>query len=91
MLSFLSRFPAVREFVEIERSTISERTRQMLRWLLLEEMEDDEIMDNIYGLKRAEIRPMFVLRETAGLYQQLIRKTTTVMTQKNLRNFFVFA
>ena len=51
---------------------LSRRKRLLLKYLMIEEMEDDEILLYMYGMKRAKIHCMFELKNEEGLYQKLV-------------------
>lgn len=58
----------------------SRRKRLLLKCLLIEEMEDDEILLHTYGMKRAKKHRLFELKHEEGLYQKLI---TTHLREDN--------
>lgn len=53
-------------------SKLSKRKRLLLKWLLIDEIEDDEILLHNYGMKRAKKLRLFELKSEEGLYQKLI-------------------
>lgn len=65
---------------------LNKRKRVLLKCLLIEEMEDDEILWQMYGTKRAKIHRMFQLRNEEGLYRTLI---ITHLREDN-KKFFEF-
>ena len=44
----------------------------LIKYLLVEEMEDEEVLFQMYGGKRAKKHLMFELRNEEGLFQELI-------------------
>lgn len=51
--------------------TVSRR-RKILKCLLLEEMEDDEVVRNIFEKKRAKKHRMFELKNEEGFFENLV-------------------
>lgn len=52
--------------------TLSRRRRNIVKCLILEEMEDDEILRNIYEKKRAKKHRLFELKNEEGFFQNLV-------------------
>jgi hypothetical protein len=68
-------------------SLMSRRKRLLLKGLLIEEMEDDEILLHMYGMKRAKKQRLFELKNEEGLYQKLIATHLREDNKKVLRVF----
>ena len=53
-------------------SKLSRKRRWLIKYLLAEEIEDEEVILQMYGGKRAKIHLMFELRNKEGIFQRLI-------------------
>ena len=53
-------------------SKLSKKRRLLIKYLLAEEIEDEELIFEMYGRKRAKTHVMFVLRSEEGMYKKLI-------------------
>ena len=53
-------------------SKLSRKRRWLIKYLLAEEIEDEEVILQMYGGKRAKIHLMFELRNEEGIFQKLI-------------------
>ena len=53
-------------------SKLSKKRRLLIKYLLAEEIEDEELIFEKYGRKRAKTHVMFELRSEEGMYKKLI-------------------
>ena len=53
-------------------SKLSRKRRWLIKYLLAEEIEDEELILQMYGRKRAKMHLMFELRNEEGVFQTLI-------------------
>ena len=51
-------------------SKLSRKRRWLIKYLLAEEIEDEEVILQMYGGKRAKIHLMFELRNEEGIFQR---------------------
>ena len=51
---------------------LSKKRRLFIKYLLAEEIEDEELIFEMYGRKRAKTHVMFELRSEEGMYKKLI-------------------
>ena len=51
---------------------LSKNRRLLIKYLLAEEIEDEELIFEMYGRKRAKTHVMFELRSEEGMYSKLI-------------------